>query len=261
MFFKIKILLLSLLALIAIASCSSRNKAVEECAEYAKFGIPGKDGDILCYEGELLAHSPKKKTPIWVIEHLTMEKAKSKQHIERDGFEFRPDPRLEKGKRAELEDYQGSGYDRGHMAPAADMEWNKKAMQECFYLSNMAPQVGKGMNRGIWKSLEKKIRLWGIKRGELYVFTGPIYKNQKLKTVGPNKVAVPDYFYKIAFDPKKIEVCAFIMPNKPLQSNVVSRYLVSVREVEEKTGLNFLSSLDNETQNRIEKVKLEKMWQ
>ena len=260
MFFKIKIALVTLLIFTGSISCSPP-KAIEDCAEYAKFGIPGQDGDILCHEGELLAHSPKKKTPIWVIQRLTKEKMQKKHDIKRKDFEFKPDPQLKKGKRAELGDYQGSGYDRGHMAPAADMEWNKKAMQECFYLSNMAPQIGKGMNRGIWKSLEKKIRVWGMKRGELYVFTGPIYIGGKIKTIGLNEVAVPDYFYKIAFDPQRIEACAFIMPNKHLQSNVVSRYLVSIREIEEKTGLNFLSNLDNETQNKIEKVKLEKMWQ
>ena len=259
MFFKIKVFFISLLTLIAIVSCSSRNKAVEECAEYAKFGIPSQEGEILCYEGEMIDYNQERKTPIWVIEHLTKEKVK-KQGIKREGFNFEPDPNLERGKRAELEDYHDSGYDRVHMAPADDMEWSSKAMQQCFYLSNMIPQ-SINVNRGIWSHLEEKVRKWAMERGELYVYTGPIYLGKSWKTIGQNKVAVPNFIFKIVFDPQEMEACAFIIPNKTLEHHVIYRYLVSIREVEEKTHLNFLSELDSKTQDKIEKVKPEKMWQ
>jgi endonuclease G, mitochondrial len=127
---------------------------LEDCAEYAQMGVPGHKGDLLCRRGYLLAHSPENKTPFWVIEHLTADKANA--NVVQRYNKFQADPDLEKGKRAELSDYKSSGYDRGHMAPSADMKWDQDAMIECFYLSNMAPQVGKGMNRGIWARLKIK---------------------------------------------------------------------------------------------------------
>ena len=129
---------------------------LEDCAEYARLGVPGQQGKFLCRKGYLLSHSSENKTPYWVIEHLTVEKADANA-VQRYS-KFQTDPDLEKGKRAELSDYKGSGYDKGHMAPSADMKWDEQAMIECFYLSNMVPQVGKGMNQGIWKDLEEKVQ-------------------------------------------------------------------------------------------------------
>jgi endonuclease G len=231
---------------------------IEDCSEYAKLGVPGQQGDLLCRKGHLLAHNPENKTPTWVIEHLTKEKAEGT--LSRDN-KFRADPDLEKGKRAELSDYKNSGYDKGHMAPSADMRWDQQAMVECFYLSNMVPQIGKGMNQGIWKTLEDNIRTWAIARGELYIFTGPIYDDGVKKTIGKNKVAVPTHLYKIIYDPNKEEAIAFIMPNKKLNTKDMPEYIVAIRDVEGKTGLDFLSSLDKEQQDIIETRKADGLWE
>lgn len=226
---------------------------IEECAEYAEFGVPSYQGkELLCKKGYLLAHDPEKKTATWVIEHLTREKAEG--IVERGSF--KPDPELQKGKRAELSDYSKSGYDRGHMAPAADMRWDRQAMAECFFLSNMVPQNG-GMNRGIWKSLEENIRDWAIDRKEVYIFTGPIGVKRK---IGNNKVVVPTHLYKIVYDPHKTEAIAFIMANEKLNTQDMPKYIVTVRQVEEKTGLNFLSKLDEMEQKRIETKKADRLW-
>lgn len=140
---------------------------LEDCAEYTKLGVPGQGGNLLCRKGHLLSHSQENKTPFWVIEHLTAEKANS--DVSDRVNKFKADPALAKGKRAELSDYKNSGYDKGHMAPAADMKWDLDAMLECFYLSNMVPQVGKGMNRGIWARLENKVskRVGNQQKGHL----------------------------------------------------------------------------------------------
>ena len=233
---------------------------LDECVEYVKLGIPGQDGNLLCRKGYLLAHSSENKTPYWVIEHLTKVKANGDPSVNRDDYPFLVDPDLQVGERAELKDYSKSGYDRGHMAPAADMKWDTQAMTECFYLSNMIPQVGVGFNRAIWKNLEETVRKWAISRGELYVFTGPIYKKSRGPTIGKNKVAVPSAVYKIAYDPEKMEAMAIIMPNVNLSGHTIPEYIVSVRDVEKKTGLDFLSSLDKETQDKIETVTPECLW-
>jgi endonuclease G len=155
MFNRSRIVFFALICFIANAGFLSAGPP-EDCAKYTKLGVPGQQGELLCRKGCLLSHSSENKTPYWVIEHLTAEKANANavQRYNR----FQPDPDLEKGKRAELSNYKSSGYDRGHMAPSADMKWDEQAMIECSYLSNMAPQVGKGMNQGIWKGLEEKVR-------------------------------------------------------------------------------------------------------
>lgn len=228
---------------------------LEECQEYAKYGVPGKSGEILCRKGYLLAHDPVRKTPIWVAEHLTAEKANGTLP-RKDAF--KADPDLTKGQRAELSDYKKSGYDQGHMAPSADMAWDERAMEESFYLSNMVPQVGIGMNRGIWKDLEEKVRKWAQDRKSVYVFTGPIYSDDYGK-IGANEVAVPNHLYKIVFDPERSEAISFIMPNRQLKSSDLPKFLVPVREVETKTGLNFLNTLANDVQDRIESRQAE-LW-
>jgi len=231
--------------------------SIDGCKEYSKLGIPGQQGELLCRKGYLLAHSSEHKTPIWVIEHLTAEKAQGS--IPRYD-KFLPDPDLKEEERAELADYKNSGYDRGHMAPAADMKWDQQAMIECFYLSNMVPQVGKGMNQGIWKNLEEYIRKWAIDRNELYIFTGPVYEGEIKNTIGINKVAVPTHLYKIVYDPNKTEAIAFIIPNEKLDSKNMPNYIVTIRDVENKTGLDFLSNLDKQAQDEIETKKAKGLW-
>lgn len=140
------------------------------------------------------------------------------------------------------------------------MRWDQQAMTESFYLSNMVPQVGKGMNQGIWKDMEEKVRQWALDRGELYIYTGPIYANAPPKTVGAGKVAVPTHIYKIVYDPVRVEAIAFIMPNAKLKSSDMPNYIVTIREVEEKTGLNFLSRLKLKIEEAVETVKAEAIW-
>lgn len=229
----------------------------DDCQEYAKYGVPGKSGDLLCRKGFLLAHDPERKTPIWVVEHLT--KVKVEGDISRS-WSFKADPDLERGRRAELSDYKNSGFDRGHVAPAADMEWDAQAMAESFYLSNMVPQNGP-MNRGGWKGLEESVRQWVLDRGELYIYTGSVYSPGGVPAnIGKNKVAVPTHLYKIVFDPTKVEAIAFIMPNRDVDVSEMGKYVVSVRDVEAHTGLDFLSVLQTPVQDLVEKQKPKTLW-
>ena len=232
---------------------------LEECREFTTYGVPGHFGDLLCRKGYLLSHDPARKTPVWVAEHLTRDRAQDRAAARSDNF--RADADLAQGKRAELSDYRGSGYDRGHMAPAADMAWDQQAMSESFFLSNMVPQVGVGMNRGIWAELEKLVRGWVLERGELYVYSGPIYLAGDTETIGSNKVAVPGYLYKIVLDPRQKEAIALIMPNRKLRTEDLPNYLVSVREVEKETGLHFFSALPAAEQTQIESTKAAHLWQ
>lgn len=232
---------------------------LDNCAEYTKMGVPSDQGTLLCRRGYALAYNAENKTPDWVAEHLTKEKASA--NMGRKNY-FAPDPDLPAGGRAELVDYKRSGFDRGHMAPAGDMRWDLDAYKESFYLSNMVPQVGRGMNQGIWKDLEEMVRQWALTRGELYIFTGPIYDEalDAVETIGDDEVGIPTHLYKIIYDPKRKEAIAFLMPNEALRTEDMPKYLVSIDRVEKKSGLDFLSALSDQEQRRIESKKAVGLW-
>lgn len=249
-------LIFILFALAAAASGSCAINIPPACMEYAKYGVPDSDGMLLCRKGYLLAYDKERKTPVWVAERLTRDRADASLARSND---FRADPDLEAGERAELSDYKRSGYDRGHMAPAGDMRWDQQAMSESFFLSNMVPQVGIGMNRGIWKDLETRVRQWAKDRGEVYIYTGPI-PGAHPKLIGTHKIAVPERLYKIVYDPVRVEAIAFIMPNEKLRSSDMPSYIVSIRQVENETGLNFLSKIREKIQDIVETEKAEALW-
>jgi endonuclease G len=231
----------------------------DNCEEYIKYGIPGDTGDPLCRKGFALSHHSERKTAVWVAEHLTRERMAGRLPRSDD---FAPDPDLPPGKRAEVSDYKDSNYDRGHMAPGADMRWDPEAMRQSFYLSNISPQVGPQMNRGIWKQLEEKVRRWASQRGELYVYTGPIYApDEPLIVIGANKVAAPTHFYKVIFDPVRVEAIAFIMPNTELRTENMPDYIVTVTEVEQMTGLNFLGNINAVIRTIVKSQKALELWQ
>lgn len=204
---------------------------------------------VLDREGYALGYSEKHEQPLWVTYRLTAAEVQGKK-IKRTE-DFREDPRI-LTRSAQLEDYKGSGYDRGHLAPAADMGWSKDAMSESFYMSNMSPQAP-DCNRGIWLQLEKKVREFAVAEKEIFVVSGPIFeKGKKIRTIGKNKVSIPHAYYKVVYDltaPEKM--IAFIIPNAGGKKKL-QRYAVSVKDVEDKTGLTFFPALVG---NDLEKLK------
>ena len=156
-------------------------------------------------------------------------------------------------------DYKGSGYDRGHLAPAADMRFSKIAMVESFYYSNMSPQV-KGFNRGIWFELEELVRCWAMEYKSIYVVTGPVLR-PGLQKIGINGVSVAEYYYKVVlYNNDGVHYAiGFILPNKPSSLKLES-YAVPVNEVESKTGIDFFPALNDEDEERVEGVVYKSMW-
>ena len=174
-----------------------------------------------------------------------------KQWKEERTDKFLPDPDV-RGAKAYSNDYTKSGYDRGHMAPAADMKWSKQAMAESFYMSNICPQ-NPNLNRGDWNDLEEKSRQWAKKYGAVYIACGPVYDHGKPKRIGNNKVAVPDAFYKVILinDSKTPQAIGFLFPNKA-GHKPLKKYIVTVDSVEKRTGIDFFPALPDEVENRIE---------
>lgn len=160
---------------------------------------------------------------------------------------FREDKQVRRGS-ALPADYTHSGYDRGHLCPAADMAFSEQAMYETFYMSNISPQHPQ-FNRGIWKKLEKKVRDWS--RGDtLYVVTGPLFRDVQ-GVIGKSRVTVPGYFYKIVYFPRLQRMIAFILPNEG-SDRELSSYVVAVDRVEEETGIDFFPQLPDTLENSLE---------
>lgn len=233
-----------------------RADALSDCAEEVAYGAPSDGPVLLCRLTYLVAYDAQTKDPDWVAYHLLAGRLDGPVHRTDD---FRPDPDLPLGGRAELSDYRGSGYDRGHMLPAADNKWSEKAMHESFLLSNISPQVGNGFNRGIWAKLEALVRDWTRQRGELYVVTGPVFVGPPLAYIGPDRVAVPTHFFKVIFDPVRAQAIAFLLPNTSLPTSTLPAYVTSVRHIEELTGLDFLSRLDDRVEAVVE-TSVSHMW-
>lgn len=192
----------------------------------------------------------------------------TKEHLVKNASrsdDFRPDPEISTGS-ATLADYKGSGYDRGHLSPAADFSFDKNAMSETFYMSNMSPQAG-SFNRGIWKDLESTVREWAEEFGRVYVVSGPVLDKpaSEYESIGKDKVSVPQYYYKVLLAPlyeneddaktpddaKNVIALGFIFPNEKCAGTIFD-YAASIDEVEKRTGLDFFYELEDSVENKVE---------
>ena len=154
----------------------------------ANLEIPaGGKGEVIKHTGYTLSYNEEYEVPEWVAYELTREEVVTQSVDRKDNF--REDKAVTTGS-ATLNDYKKSGYDRGHMAPAADFRWSFDAMNDTFYLSNMCPQTH-AFNAGIWSDLEEAVRSIAYEDECVYVVTGPVLTDGPYETIGENKVAVP----------------------------------------------------------------------
>lgn len=205
--------------------------------------------------GFTLVYNERFEQAEWVAYELTAQETQS-AYARTDKFMSDPAVRTES---AAPNDYKGSGYDRGHLAPAGDMGWSYQSMAESFYMSNMSPQTP-GFNRGIWKRLEELVRTWAVEYGAVSVVTAGILE-EGLPTIGYSQVAVPNYYYKVIFDHTgpDLKAIAFIMPNASSKASLQS-YVVSVDEVERVTGINFFPNLDDQVEEQLESRVVVNQW-
>lgn len=153
---------------------------------------------------------------------------------------------------ATLADYRNSGYDRGHMAPAADMKWSTQAMADCHYLTNICPQDRK-VNGGIWNTLENKCRAWAERDSAIIIICGPVLSDYMPKTIGQSQVSVPARFFKVVLAPftNPPRAVGFIIPNYPVDATLESMSM-SVDDVEAATDFDFFSALPDDIENFVE---------
>ncbi len=184
----------------------------------------------VCYSEYGVLVSTQTFTPLWSAEHLTradVMAARKLQRVDR----FHAEPNLPKTARAELADYNKSGFDRGHMAPSGDMP-TPIAQGESFSLANIAPQDAT-LNRGAWSEIEEDVRRLAVSSGELYVVTGPLFDVGAAPKLN-GRVNIPAAFYKAIYDPKTGKTGAYVAWNEDEPRIVV----VSVARLRAASGFD-----------------------
>ena len=217
------------------------------CEDLLKVVAPGNiDEQIVDYTGFTVSFNESLRIPNYVTYELTASETDGEETRMR---KFLQDPNV--AGCPEHKDYTNSGYDRGHMAPAADMKWSKDAMRDCFYLTNICPQNQK-LNREAWQALEEKTRAWAVRDGKLIVIVGPIVSNHPQRLA--SGIAIPEGFFKVllATNVEPMRAIAFIYKHQSGQKNM-SQQAVSIDSVEEITGLDCFSSLPDEKETPLEK--------
>lgn len=157
-------------------------------------------------------------------------------------------------------DYTRSGYDRGHLYPAADAKWSTESMRQCFSMANISPQMH-ALNGGAWKTLEDKERLWAKRDSALVIIAGPVYQHDDTLRIGQAGVRVPSAYFKVIFAPyvNNPRAIAFVYPNEHCPGNM-QNYAQSVDYVESITGFDFFSALPDDIELQIESTYSFKEW-
>jgi len=203
--------------------------------------IPSLLLERYCYS---VSYNKFTRQPNWVMWQLIGE------HImkRKNGVwnEYREDPELPSEIRSTLDDYASSRYDRGHMCPGGDCNWDDEGRDETFLLSNMCPQ-NPNLNRGDWKEIEMACRKWAKQYDNIYIVCGPIFfKSQEHEKIGPHQIPVPEAFFKVILcvetsNPKGI---GFICRNTD-GNRKKDFYVNSIRQVERVTGYRFFPNLND----------------
>lgn len=209
--------------------------------------LPVPSNNLVKHTYYSLSYNEKNEQANWVYYSLT------DSMVIRGGEErsnkFKVDKLVPTGS-AKSADYIKSGYDRGHLCPAADMDFNPVAMEESFLMSNICPQAP-DFNRGIWKELETEVRKWAKKEHKIVVVTGPVFNDNK-GTIGPDNVLVPGYFFKIIYEETdRPKIIAFVFPNRK-SDRPLTDFAVTIDEAEKLTGFDFFSQLPDELETKLE---------
>lgn len=262
-----------LLVLLVVLGAGMYWYEVQQRDQFAYAGLPQAGGwsdwqnrhRVLRNDGFMLGFSDLRRNPLWVTYQL----------LETPDAPIGPRPGRFSGDwrtilPLEHDHYTGSGYDRGHLAPnyAIARVHGREAQLDTFLMTNISPQTPE-LNRQLWQRLEQAAmdHFLPLKQ-ELWVITGPVFQNPPLHPQTPRLprgfVEIPDAFYKIFIAPARehrpLKVLAFIMPQQVYGNEPLSQYLVSIRDVENATGLNFLAALPEDIQDQLETTILHEPW-
>lgn len=250
------------IALLTIVSCQPGNQKTQPEKRFVKekdtfnFLPTSTTGQVVHHDYYSLSYNEDYENAEWTAYSLSPKQISSQQ-IERPYFIRDPEV---KTKSAHYKNYYPNGYEKGHLVPAADMRFDIDAFDDTFYTSNVSP-MDHYFNSGIWNNLEKQVRYWVKRYGKLYIVTGGILQ-PGLERIGREKVAVPDYFYKVILDyknPKKPRIIGFIIPHKGIEADLRD-FVVPVDSIEKQTGIDFFPTLPDDIENKIEAEKHPEQW-
>lgn len=247
-------------------------KLVQLRSDLKQYGLPKIIGDeeLIEHAAMSLVYNEFHEQAKWVAHIITPDIINGKQGRSND---FRPDSLVKTGTAIESDyflkylqedstyEYDGFGYDRGHLAPSADFRWSQKALSESYLYSNMSPQLPE-FNRESWAELEGLLRgyIYENPNTQLYVVTGPILRKDLPHIErGTNKVSIPEQFFKVVIDLKNNRGIGFLMPNQKMHYPI-SSYVKSIDEIEELSGIDFYHKLDDSLENKLEKQLDASTW-
>ncbi|XP_013149623.1 PREDICTED: endonuclease G, mitochondrial [Papilio polytes] len=232
-------------------------------SQIMKYGFPGMD-NIRSYDDFVLSYDRRNRVPHWVFEHLTKQHIEKNDQVDRSKCDFTADESIHPFFRSQNSDYKGSGFDRGHMAAAGNHRLAQKHVEQTFYLTNMAPQVGEGFNRHSWNRLEKHVRKLTKVYDNVYCCTGPLYLPRKetdgkwyikYQVIGANTVAVPTHFYKVVVGEASngsLDMEAYVMPNQKIPDETpISAFMVPPETIEKAAGLLFFDKIHRSKLSKI----------
>ena len=226
------------------------------CARHLIYGVPFGSDQILCRQGYALGYNYQVRVADWASYHLTRASVFG-ENVPRGNY--RLDRSIPPEFRSGGTDYDEPLYDHGHLAPSAAIDFSRSANDETFLYSNMTPQLP-GFNRnmngrtGVWGAIEDLVRdIIRDERGELYVVAGTHFEDD-IQSIGRG-VGIPDHFFKIVYDPIKVQVIAFWAPQDEDTAHLIQSYIRTVDFIEEQTGFDFLSAISDEIQTRLESIE------
>jgi DNA/RNA non-specific endonuclease len=214
--------------------------------------VPGKLTDrpeqILKRVAYTASYNSDLRIPNWVAWQLTGGHTEGKN--KRAGVKFQEDTDVPLPRAVDF-DYVRSGYDRGHLCPSADNRWDATAQEQSFLLTNVCPQ-DHNLNVGDWHELENLCRKWAKTYGSIYIVAGPVLLKGKHKTIGKNKVTVPEAFFKVVLCMEgKPKAIGFIYRNES-GNRPKSYYVNTIDDVERITGVDFFPALPDDVEKAVE---------
>jgi endonuclease G len=212
--------------------------------------------EVVYHDNYTLSYVDRYEQAEWVAYELKKSQVNTSNNYERPFFI--EDPKVKSGS-ADWRNYKRSGYDKGHLCPAGDRKFSKKAFDETFYTSNISPQRH-DFNEGVWNRLEQKVRYWATKYDGIYVITGGVF-SKDMKTIGNEDVAVPKSFYKVLLDTSRSEtkMIAFLVPHED-SDKPLYEFVISVDEIEKITGIDFFPNLNDNIEKKLESNSNYKSW-
>lgn len=226
--------------------------------------IKGQDGELMMpatgdreqliqQQAFSLSYNSSYVQPSWVTYKITVSDA---DRTEING-KYKPNP-IVTTRSADKKDYSEGGYLMAQYINYFDIQKGKDAVEESFYMTNITP-MKLAFHKHIWLKCEDLIRLWLKTTDALHIITGPVLTESPFPTIGKNNVSVPKRFYKVVYDSKNQKAIGFIFKNG-ISSGTLKSYAVSIDEIEDLTGIDFLSSLPDDIEEKVESETDYEFW-